>query len=129
MELQKFQYCTLRARLDKETSESRDEKYKSDPNDPSATALKEPFSEKAKKIRESSPYGHLPNWQLLPVIIKCGDDLRQELLAYQVGVFLKELSMTKSAPLCSTRLLGRRTDKNLGEAVSNFGHWPGFGHD
>jgi len=54
----------IRARLDNWTSENRDEKYKSDPNDPSATALKEPFSEKAKKIRESSPYGHLPNWQL-----------------------------------------------------------------
>ena len=74
----------FRARLDRETQDKNDQKYKSDPNDPSATALKEPFSEKAKKIRESSPYGHLPNWQLLPVIIKCGDDLRQEQLAYQV---------------------------------------------
>lgn len=24
------------------------------------------------------------NWRLLSVIVKCGDDLRQELLAYQV---------------------------------------------
>ena len=40
--------------------------------------------DKVRRIRESSPYGHLPNWKLLSVIIKCGDDLRQELLAYQV---------------------------------------------
>lgn len=52
--------------------------------------MKEPFSEKAKKIRESSPYGHLPNWALLPVIIKCGDDLRQELLAYQLLCVLRD---------------------------------------
>ena len=42
------------------------------------------------RIQESSPYGHLPNWRLLSVIIKCGDDLRQELLAFQV---LKQLQV------------------------------------
>jgi len=46
--------------------------------------MKEPWQEKVSRIRESSPYGHLANWKLLSVIVKCGDDLRQELLAYQV---------------------------------------------
>ena len=55
-----------------------------DPEDPSAAALKEPWEERVRRIRESSPYGHLHNWCLLSVIVKCGDDLRQELLAYQV---------------------------------------------
>jgi len=55
-----------------------------DPDDPSAAALKEPWEEKVQRIRESSPYGHLSAWRLIPVIVKCGDDLRQELLAYQV---------------------------------------------
>jgi len=55
-----------------------------DPEDPSAAAMKEPWQEKVRRIRESSPYGHLANWKLLSVIVKCGDDLRQELLAYQV---------------------------------------------
>ncbi|XP_030820957.1 phosphatidylinositol 4-kinase beta [Camarhynchus parvulus] len=41
-----------------------------------------------RRIREASPYGHLPSWRLLSVIVKCGDDLRQELLAFQV---LKQL--------------------------------------
>ena len=46
--------------------------------------MKEPWSDKVQRIREASPYGHLPNWKLLSVIVKCGDDLRQELLAYQL---------------------------------------------
>lgn len=43
-----------------------------------------------RRIREASPYGHLPSWRLLSVIVKCGDDLRQELLAFQV---LKQLQV------------------------------------
>ncbi len=62
-----------------------------DPEDPSAAAMKEPWEKKVSRIRDSSPYGHLPNWKLLSVIIKCGDDLRQELLAYQ---FLKQLQVS-----------------------------------
>ena len=46
--------------------------------------LKEPWEEKVRRVRDSSPYGHLKNWKLLSVIVKCGDDLRQELMAYQV---------------------------------------------
>uniref|UniRef100_A0A9J7YTF6 Phosphatidylinositol 4-kinase beta n=1 Tax=Cyprinus carpio carpio TaxID=630221 RepID=A0A9J7YTF6_CYPCA len=64
--------------------------FKRDPEDPSAVALKEPWQEKVRRIREGTPYGHLPNWRLLSVIVKCGDDLRQELLAYQV---LKQLQI------------------------------------
>lgn len=55
-----------------------------DPEDPSAAALKEPWEDREQRIREASPYGHLANWSLQSVIIKCGDDLRQELLMYQV---------------------------------------------
>ncbi|NXJ06648.1 PI4KB kinase, partial [Odontophorus gujanensis] len=66
--------------------------FKRDPEDPSAVALKEPWQEKVRRIREGSPYGHLPSWRLLSVIVKCGDDLRQELLAFQV---LKQLQVRK----------------------------------
>lgn len=78
-----------------------------DPEDPSAAALKvscrrtlnvlrtfalkmyssvlqEPWHEKERQIRDSSPYGHLSNWRLLSAIVKCGDDLRQELMATQL---------------------------------------------
>ena len=44
----------------------------------------------------------MPGWALLPVIVKTGDDLRQELLAYQllrtldVGVFTTYISFSSS---------------------------------
>mmetsp|Transcript_25965 Transcript_25965/g.68120 ORF Transcript_25965/g.68120 Transcript_25965/m.68120 type:complete len:843 (+) Transcript_25965:185-2713(+) len=56
----------------------------SDKKDPSAMAFKEPWRHKVERIRRSSPYGHLPNWHLVPIIIKSGDDLRQELLGSQL---------------------------------------------
>ena len=31
-----------------------------------------------------SPYGHLPGWRLVPIIMKNNDDLRQEQLASQL---------------------------------------------
>lgn len=51
-----------------------------------------------RRIREASPYGHLMNWRLLSVIVKCGDDLRQELLAYQVLRQLQVYVLTRVAP-------------------------------
>ena len=60
-----------------------------DPEDPSAAAMKEPWHQKVNRIREASPYGHLANWKLLAAIVKCGDDLRQELLAHQVLIQLQ----------------------------------------
>nr|4D0L_A Chain A, PHOSPHATIDYLINOSITOL 4-KINASE BETA [Homo sapiens]4D0L_C Chain C, PHOSPHATIDYLINOSITOL 4-KINASE BETA [Homo sapiens]4D0L_E Chain E, PHOSPHATIDYLINOSITOL 4-KINASE BETA [Homo sapiens]4D0M_A Chain A, PHOSPHATIDYLINOSITOL 4-KINASE BETA [Homo sapiens]4D0M_C Chain C, PHOSPHATIDYLINOSITOL 4-KINASE BETA [Homo sapiens]4D0M_G Chain G, PHOSPHATIDYLINOSITOL 4-KINASE BETA [Homo sapiens]4D0M_I Chain I, PHOSPHATIDYLINOSITOL 4-KINASE BETA [Homo sapiens]4D0M_M Chain M, PHOSPHATIDYLINOSITOL 4-KINASE len=70
-----------------------------DPEDPSAVALKEPWQEKVRRIREGSPYGHLPNWRLLSVIVKCGDDLRQELLAFQVLKQLQSIWEQERVPL------------------------------
>jgi phosphatidylinositol 4-kinase len=46
-----------------------------------------------------SPYGHYPTWKLLPCIIKCGDDLRQELLAYQLLALFKDIWHEERAPL------------------------------
>ncbi|XP_075700786.1 phosphatidylinositol 4-kinase beta isoform X2 [Rhinoderma darwinii] len=73
--------------------------FRRDPEDPSAVALKEPWQEKVRRIREGSPYGHFPNWRLLSVIVKCGDDLRQELLAYQVLKQLQSIWETERVPL------------------------------
>ncbi|XP_063296250.1 phosphatidylinositol 4-kinase beta isoform X1 [Pelobates fuscus] len=73
--------------------------FRRDPEDPSAVALKEPWQEKVRRIREGSPYGHFPNWRLLSVIVKCGDDLRQELLAFQVLKQLQSVWETERVPL------------------------------
>ncbi|XP_041263633.1 phosphatidylinositol 4-kinase beta-like, partial [Onychostruthus taczanowskii] len=51
------------------------------------------------RIREASPYGHLPSWRLLSVIVKCGDDLRQELLAFQVLKQLQSIWEQERVPL------------------------------
>ncbi|KAF9195327.1 Phosphatidylinositol 4-kinase pik1alpha (PI4-kinase)(PtdIns-4-kinase) [Haplosporangium sp. Z 767] len=53
-------------------------------DDPSAAVFAEGWEEKMNRIRETSPYGHLPSWQLLSVIVKQGADLRQEQLACQL---------------------------------------------
>ncbi|XP_021961803.1 phosphatidylinositol 4-kinase beta isoform X2 [Folsomia candida] len=65
--------------------------FQRDPEDPSASVLKEQFSIKVKRIQDSSPFGQLNGWRLLPCIVKCGDDLRQELLAYQLLTLLKDM--------------------------------------
>lgn len=73
--------------------------FKRDPEDPSAAVLKEPWEEKEARIREASPYGHVPNWKLLPMIVKCGDDLRQELLAYQLLLQFQAIWKQERVPL------------------------------
>ena len=44
----------------------------------------EPFSEKAARVQAASPHGRRPGWAVRPVIVKSGDDCRQELLAAQL---------------------------------------------
>ena len=78
----------IRQRLS-ELKKKKRKKMEHCPEDPSASAMSEPWEEKLIRIRESSPYGRLPGWRLLPVIIKTGDDLRQELLAYQLLMTLQ----------------------------------------
>eukprot|EP00931_Biecheleriopsis_adriatica_P059609 TRINITY_DN35690_c0_g1_i1.p1 TRINITY_DN35690_c0_g1~~TRINITY_DN35690_c0_g1_i1.p1 ORF type:complete len:948 (+),score=211.76 TRINITY_DN35690_c0_g1_i1:426-2846(+) len=44
----------------------------------------EPWAKKVERIRQGSPYRHYPSWNLNAVMVKGGDDLRQELLASQI---------------------------------------------
>jgi hypothetical protein len=52
--------------------------------DPSAAVFSENWETKKERIRAASPYGHLPNWRLISVIVKNGADLRQEQFAIQL---------------------------------------------
>jgi phosphatidylinositol 4-kinase len=52
--------------------------------DPSAAVFSEDWNAKKERIRAASPYGHLPNWRLISVIVKNGADLRQEQFAIQL---------------------------------------------
>lgn len=92
-----------------------------DPEDPSAAALKELWSEKEKRVRERSPYGGLTNWKLLPVIVKTGDDLRQELLASQLLLTLHSIWMSEQVPLkvFPYKILCLSNDAGLIEPILN----------
>ena len=57
---------------------------KGDRDDPSAATFGEEWNSKKVRIRKSSPYGWMKNWDLLSVIVKTGSDLRQELFACQL---------------------------------------------
>ena len=63
---------------------------KGDRDDPSAATFGEAWEQKKERIRRSSPYGLAKNWDLISVIVKTGDDLRQEAFACQlIGVCSK----------------------------------------
>ncbi|KAI1854722.1 hypothetical protein JX266_000840 [Neoarthrinium moseri] len=57
---------------------------KGDRDDPSAAVFGEAWQQKKERIRKSSPYGWMKNWDLVSVIIKTGADLRQEAFACQL---------------------------------------------
>ncbi|XP_018323241.1 phosphatidylinositol 4-kinase beta isoform X2 [Agrilus planipennis] len=89
----------VRRRLSSSFNEEKSKTFTHDPEDPSAAALKEPWKEKERRIRETSPYGHMNNWKLHAVIVKCGDDLRQELLASQVLEMFQKIWRIEHVPL------------------------------
>jgi phosphatidylinositol 4-kinase len=63
---------------------------KGDRDDPSAATFGEAWEQKKERIRRSSPYGLLKNWDLVSIIVKTGADLRQEAFACQlIGVCSK----------------------------------------
>jgi phosphatidylinositol 4-kinase B len=63
---------------------------KGDRDDPSAAMFGEAWEQKKERIRRSSPYGWVKNWDLVSVIVKTGADLRQEAFACQlIGVCSK----------------------------------------
>lgn len=57
---------------------------KGDRDDPSAAVFGEGWEMKKERIRKSSPYGWMKNWDLVSVIVKTGADLRQEAFACQL---------------------------------------------
>ncbi|KAK5627691.1 hypothetical protein RRF57_003406 [Xylaria bambusicola] len=57
---------------------------KGDRDDPSAAVFGEAWYVKKERIRKTSPYGWMKNWDLVSVIVKTGSDLRQEAFACQL---------------------------------------------
>lgn len=67
--------------------------------DPSALLFQEDWEARKERIRKESPWGNRPNWDLLSVIVKCGDDLRQELLASQIITEMKNVWERDNIPI------------------------------
>jgi len=55
-----------------------------DRDDPSAATFGEEWSMKKERIRKTSPFGWMKNWDLVSMIVKTGADLRQEAFACQL---------------------------------------------
>ena len=49
------------------------------------------WEDKAELIKIKSPYGHFPSYKLRCLIVKGGDDLRQEILAMQLIIKFKQI--------------------------------------
>lgn len=109
----------IRRRLSESLHDPRP--FTHDPEDPSAAALKEPWDEKERRIREGSPYGYLSAWRLLSVIVKCGDDLRQELMTSQLLTMLQRIWEAERVPLWVQpyRILVLSDDSGLIEPILN----------
>uniref|UniRef100_A0AC34FJK9 PI3K/PI4K catalytic domain-containing protein n=1 Tax=Panagrolaimus sp. ES5 TaxID=591445 RepID=A0AC34FJK9_9BILA len=114
------QRLKVRQRLS-ELKKKKPKKMEHCPEDPSASAMSEPWEEKLIRIRESSPYGTLEGWKLLPVIIKTGDDLRQELLAYQLLTTLQKIWKEEKLPLYLRpyKILVYSSDSGMIEPILN----------
>jgi hypothetical protein len=111
----------IRRRLSDSIHEEKNKQFTHDPQDPSAAVLKEPWHDKERRIRESSPYGHLSTWNLLSVIVKCGDDLRQELMASQLLQMFQRIWEMEHVPLWvhPYRILCLSNDSGLIEPILN----------
>uniref|UniRef100_A0AC35TWP0 PI3K/PI4K domain-containing protein n=1 Tax=Rhabditophanes sp. KR3021 TaxID=114890 RepID=A0AC35TWP0_9BILA len=64
-----------------------------------SSIFSESWSHIYSKIKAISTYSFLPNWTVLPVIVKTGDDLRQELIAYQILTLFEEIWTDERVPL------------------------------
>ncbi|KAG1222563.1 hypothetical protein G6F35_005219 [Rhizopus arrhizus] len=105
----------------KSTTTALDHPIVIDREDPSAAVFSEDWEVKKERIRASSPYGHLPNWRLISVIVKHGADLRQEQLAAQLIREMQKIWQDTNVDVWVKyiRVLVTSDDSGLIETVKN----------
>ena len=59
----------------------------------------EKWADKVASVRSTSPFGHVPSWRLHPVIVKSGDDCRQEQMAVQIISTFRSIFQEAGLPL------------------------------
>lgn len=92
-----------------------------DRDDPSAATFGEDWTVKKERIRRSSPYGHMPNWDLVSVIVKTGADLRQEAFACQLIQICTKIFRDAGVPVWTKqmRILVTGESSGLIETITN----------
>lgn len=60
---------------------------------------RESTNDRRNRLRESSPFSHLPGWNVEALVIKAGDDLTQEQLALQVVDLLHRIWQKHEVPV------------------------------
>ncbi len=60
---------------------------------------RESTNDRRNRLRESSPFSHLPGWNVESLVIKAGDDLTQEQLALQVVDLLHRIWHKHGVPV------------------------------
>ena len=80
-----------------------------------------PFEKKKELYRKESPFGKLDTWDLRSVIVKFGDDCRQEFLAMQLINQFKRIFDEASIPiyLLPYRILINSPSSGLIETITN----------
>ncbi|KAG4425580.1 hypothetical protein IFR04_001277 [Cadophora malorum] len=94
---------------------------KGDRDDPSAATFGEAWNLKKERIRKSSPYGWMKNWDVLSVIVKTGDDLRQEAFACQLIQVCDKIWQDAQTPVWVKRMRILVTGESSGliETITN----------
>ncbi len=92
-----------------------------DRDDPSAATFGEEWSAKRERIRRSSPYGQMKNWDLISVIVKTGADLRQEAFACQLIDICTKIWEETNVPVWTKRMRILVTGESCGliETITN----------
>jgi phosphatidylinositol 4-kinase len=94
---------------------------KGDRDDPSAATFGEAWHMKKERIRKSSPYGWMKNWDVLSVIVKTGADLRQEAFACQLIQVCDKIWQDAQTPVWVKRMRILVTGESSGliETITN----------
>lgn len=94
---------------------------KGDSDDPSAATVGEDWLAKKERIRKASPYGWMPNWDLVSVIVKTGADLRQEAFAVQLIQVCDKIWQDAGTPVWVKRMRILVTGESSGliETITN----------
>lgn len=83
--------------------------------------LGEDWAAKKERIRKTSEYGHLENWDLCSVIAKSGDDLRQEAFACQLIQAMAQIWTKSKVDIWVKKMKILLTSANTGlvETITN----------